>query len=366
MVAADLVVADDLGVGALGEAAVHGARGAHEDGHDVLARGGERALERGLQFLAVLAVAQVPEQELEDGVVPGVAHRLVGEVLHLALERAGKGAQAARGVERLEVDAVDLHVLQPFQGRHLGHLAVDHRLAGLDVFVDEAVGGPGQIVLERVGGELRERADAHLHFLEVRHSLDDVGCRDGDEARCQAALRDEGGLGALGELHDLLGDGHVLGEVQVVDALGLGSLGDHRVAEERRAAHHGPLAVERLVDGDLVVEATRHALRAGRQRERLLDVRVVRVHDKHLVVAASLEEAGDHAADLSGTEDEDVLHGCVCVGWGAWVQAGMRSMVWPTSCISSPMVSGPKWNVRPAEVKSSGSGRLAPSARPFL
>ena len=83
-----------------------------------------------------------------------------------------------------------------------------------------------------------------------------------DEAGRKATLWNESGLGSLGELHDFLSDGNVLGQVKVVNASSLGVLGDHWVAEERRATHHGPLSGERLVNGGGVIEAPVHALSA--------------------------------------------------------------------------------------------------------
>jgi hypothetical protein len=127
-------------------------------------------------------------------------------------------AQAAAGVEGLVLGAVQAEVLQAFERQHLERLAVADGLAGVAVLVDQAVHAPGQVVLERVGGKGRQRADAHLHVVQGVEALGQVVGHDADEARRQAALRHEGGARAVGQLLDGAGGGHVLGQVEVVAA----------------------------------------------------------------------------------------------------------------------------------------------------
>ena len=153
-------------------------------------------------------------------------------------------------------------MFEPFERRNDGDLAVNHSLTWLDVLIDETIGGPGEVVLQCVGRELWKRADAHLHFVHGTHAVNDMIGGNSDEAGRKATLGNERSLGTLGELHDFLSDGNVLGQVKVVNASSLGVLGDHWVAEERCATHHGPLSGERLVNGGGVIEAPVHALSA--------------------------------------------------------------------------------------------------------
>ena len=51
--------------------------------------------------------SQVLEEELHQVAVAGIAHRLVVEVLDLALQRLAQRAEAAGGVERLILDAIE-------------------------------------------------------------------------------------------------------------------------------------------------------------------------------------------------------------------------------------------------------------------
>ena len=118
----------------------------------------------------------------------------------MPLQRLAQRAEAARRVEGLVGHAVEREFLALLQRRHFDQLAFDDRFAGLDIFVDDAVGAPGQIVVERVGRILRQRADAHAHAVQRVETLGQVVGDDRDEARRQAALRDEGRLGRCGEL----------------------------------------------------------------------------------------------------------------------------------------------------------------------
>ena len=100
---------------------------------------------------AAVAQAQVVEQRLHDRRVARIADGAVVEVAHLAVQGLAQRAQAAGGVEGLVGDAVEGELLALLQRRDLAQAAVDDRLAGLAIFVDHPVGGPGEIVVQRVG-----------------------------------------------------------------------------------------------------------------------------------------------------------------------------------------------------------------------
>ena len=136
----------------------------------------------------------------------------------MPVERLAQGAEAARGVEGLVAGAVEGEFLELLHRRDLAQLPVDDRLAALDVLVDDPVRAPGQVVGERVGGILRQRADAQANGVELVEAARDVVRRDGDEAGREAALRNEGRRGAFGQFLDHAGGRHVLGEVEVVHA----------------------------------------------------------------------------------------------------------------------------------------------------
>src|SRR3546814_12441178 len=69
----------------------------------------------------------------------------------LSLERLGERAEPAGGVERLVGDAVEREVLDALQRQHLDALALVDRLGRVAVLVDQPVGRPGEVVVERVG-----------------------------------------------------------------------------------------------------------------------------------------------------------------------------------------------------------------------
>ena len=169
-------------------------RDGDEDDDHVLQRRRQGALENVLQHVAAVAQAEIVEQRLHDRGVAGIADGAVVQRAHLALQRLGQRAEPAGGVEGLVGDAVEREFLALLQRRHLDQLAFDDRLAGLAIFVDDAVGAPGQIVVQRVGRVLRQRADAHAHAFQRVEAAGEIVGDDRDEARRQAALRNEGAL----------------------------------------------------------------------------------------------------------------------------------------------------------------------------
>ncbi len=155
-----------------------------------------------------------------------IADGAVIQIAHLAGQGLAQRAEAARGVERLVQNAVERKLLELLERLRLAQLAVDDRLAGLAILVDDAVGAPGQIVVERIGRKLRQRADAHAHVLQFVEMRGKIARHDRDEAGSQTALRDECGARAGGELLHRAGAGDVLGQIEVMCAGGLGRLGN--------------------------------------------------------------------------------------------------------------------------------------------
>ena len=127
------------------------------------------------------------------------------EVLNASYGR--RRARSSRALERRLLDA----------------RAVDDRLARVDVLVDQAVHRPGEVVLQRVGRKLRQRAHAHVQPLERVEAARQRLAGDADEAGRQPALRHEGGARALGERADGVRRVEVLGQVEVVGAAGGGA-----------------------------------------------------------------------------------------------------------------------------------------------
>ena len=141
----------------------------------------------------------------------GIADGAVIEVAHLSGQGFAKGAETAGSVECFVQNAVERKFFQLFQRLSLAQLAVDDGFAGLAVFVDDAVGAPGQIIVERIRWKFRQRADAHAHVLELVEARGQIARDDGDESGSQSALWNERGAGAFGELLDHAGAGDVFG-----------------------------------------------------------------------------------------------------------------------------------------------------------
>ena len=222
-----------------------------------------------------------------------VADGLVVQLADLAGERIAQRAQAAAGVERLVAHAVEREVLEPFERQQLDPPAVVDRFARIAVFVDQAVGGPGEIVLQLAGGKLRQRADAHLHRFDALEPVDQVVGDDRDETRRQAALRHEDLPvgGALGDFADEVARGDVLGQIEVTGARLERRLGDERVVmkAQRRDDRLRTLHRGRELVGIGGVDAPR--FRAGELRD-ALQRRVVDVADDELVIARVHQESG--------------------------------------------------------------------------
>ncbi|MNC24937.1 hypothetical protein D3C75_730080 [compost metagenome] len=198
-------------------------------------------------------------------------------------------------------------MLQAFHRLDQLQAAIADGLARVAVLVDQAVDAPGQVVLQRVGRELGQGADAHLHFT---HAVEAGGQRvggDADEARGQAALRHERGLGVLGQLHDGLGGVHVFGQVEVVGTGVLGRLGHADGHVIRQGVEHGVLVGHGLLQGGAVsrIQLQGGDTQFGNGAQRT----AVAVGDDHFVVAGVVQQLSDGVADVTSAKQEYV-HCC--------------------------------------------------------
>ena len=179
-----------------------------------------------LEHVAALLEAQVMEQGLHDGGMARVADRAVVEIAHAASQRVAQGADAAGSVEGLVGHAVEREFLALLQRRHSAQLAIGDHFTGLAVLVDDPIGAPREVVVERIGGKLRQCADAQAYFLKLLEVTCQIVADDRDEPRSQAALGNKRGRRCLSQFFDAAGGSHILGQIEVVHAGDRGRLGD--------------------------------------------------------------------------------------------------------------------------------------------
>ena len=220
--------------------------------------------------------------------------------------------RAARRVERFVQRAVDFDFLETFERRGVDDLAVDHGLTGVAVFVDEALGGPGQRVLEYVVRVLRQGADAQLDGAKLVEMLGELVGGDADEAWRESTLGHERLRCTTRDPPHALGDGHVFGEIEVVSVALARRFGHGRVAVVGQAGD------DRLwfVGGEMVVERL-EVVRVERDRPKV--VRPVSFHDgfrrrgiyitqRDVIIARLRQQTRDEGADLAGTQYENFVH----------------------------------------------------------
>jgi len=240
--------------------------------------------------------------------VAGVADRPVVEVAHLSGEGFAQGAKAPRGVERLIGDPIERERLAFLQRARLAGKAVDDRLARLAIFVDHAVGGPGQIVVERIGRIFRQGADAQADIVQGLETRGQVGGDDGDEAWGEATLGNERRARALGQALHLPRRSDVFGQIQIVGAGRLGRLGHQERQVIRRGAEHGELARQHRRQAVCIsdVENLVFDIAADVELGQLVGAAV---GDDDAVIAGGGEQRADRRADVAGPDDDDVFHG---------------------------------------------------------
>src|SRR5262249_1024318 len=84
------------------------------------------------------------------------------------------------------------------------------------ILVDQPIGGPRKIVLDRVVGEERESTNTNINTLDFLKVTNKIGGNNAYGPRCQAALRDKYIVALEG--FDVLGRFTVFGEIEVGDA----------------------------------------------------------------------------------------------------------------------------------------------------
>src|SRR6185437_14576473 len=201
-------------------------------------------------------------------------------------------AEAARGIERLVQRAVDLDLFQSLERGHFHGTAVDDRLAGIAVLVDESLGRPGERVFEDVVRMLWQGSHAQLHRAQLLEMLDELRRGDADEARRETALRDERPRRASCDRADGTCYLDVLGQIEVVDA------GSDRMAGQMLLERASLLGVQRVCAEAGSPVRTHDGFRNG----------AVDVRELNLIAAGAGQEPGDEGADLAGAEDEYAMH----------------------------------------------------------
>ena len=169
------------------------ARDGHEHDDHVLHGRRHSVLEDVLQDLAAMAQPEVVQEHAHERAMARIADGLVVEAAHLAFKGLAQGAEAAGGVEGLVARAVEGELLELLHRRHFAQLAFDDRLAALDIFVDDAVGAPGQIVARARSTDIaaaRRPAGARCRACRTgsRYRAPTMEMKPGRET----ALRDEG------------------------------------------------------------------------------------------------------------------------------------------------------------------------------
>jgi hypothetical protein len=140
------------------------------------------------------------------------------------------------------------------QRLRFAQLAVHDGLAGFAVLVDDPVGAPGEVVVERIGGEFRQSTDPHAHVVEGFEARGDVARDDGDETRCETALGDERRGRAHGEFLHRARAGDIFGEVEIMRAGRLGGFGNQPRGVIRSGAQDRELAREQPAQADGVAD----------------------------------------------------------------------------------------------------------------
>ncbi len=243
--AIDGLLIDFAGVGRLDQLAVAAAGNGAEDHDDVLHRDGDRRFQQILEHLAALTQPQFADQKLHQFAVAVVAYRFIVERSHSASQRFAQRAQAAGSIERFVAHAIQREMFESFERQHFESAAVVNHLAEVAIFVDQPVGAPGQVVAQRVGRKLRQRADAHVDAVQ----LVEVACQmighDRDESRRQSALwhEDLAGPGLIRDFANYPGGGDIFGQIEIAGAGLQSALGRQRIELIAERRNHRLLAL---------------------------------------------------------------------------------------------------------------------------
>ncbi len=157
--------------------------------------------------------------------------------------------------------------MQAVQRQGLDQTAFVDRLAWVAVLVDQAICGPGEVVIQGVRGELRQGAHPHVNGVQSLEPFRKVVGEHGDEAGRQAALRhkDLPGTCPRSRFADGICGSDVFGQIEVTCA-----------GPQRRPSHARIIVEAQGRDHALA------ALHGGCQGFRLVHVEHDRFHVGHL------------------------------------------------------------------------------------
>ncbi|MNE94877.1 hypothetical protein D3C80_1928920 [compost metagenome] len=94
--------------------------------------------------------AKIVKQCLHQRYVTWITDRAVVERANFAFERVAKCAETARSVECFIGYAVEREFFTLFKSWNLGQLAVYDGFTWLDIFIDQTICAPGQVVVESI------------------------------------------------------------------------------------------------------------------------------------------------------------------------------------------------------------------------
>ncbi len=137
-----------------------------------------------------------------------------------ARQRFAQRAETARRIERFVLGAVERKMFETFERLHPLRAAVANRFARLAVFVDEAVHAPRQVVLQRIGRKLRQRADPYLDVANFGEAVRQFVRGDADEPSARDRHCGMNACGVVGDRGaDARSGAHVFGQVEVMRRL---------------------------------------------------------------------------------------------------------------------------------------------------
>ena len=238
-----------------------------------------------------------------------VADRAIVQLADAIFQGLAERAQAARGVERLVAHPVERKDLESFKWQKFDAPSLVNRFARVAVLVDQAVGGPGEIVVQGVGGKLRQRANAHVDRVQPVEGLCEMVGQNGNESGGQSALGHEHlpRRSDLGNLPHALGGMDVFGQIEVAHSPIQGNLGCQWIESIVQRGNHAIAAVygrDQLVGYGSIGH---NGLDVGHVPQ-AVDRLDVNIGHPNSIIACLGKESSNHRTDLAGAEHEHVMH----------------------------------------------------------
>src|SRR5204863_5016171 len=141
----DLLVIDLARVGHLHELTVAPANHRARSDDEILKGHRHGSFQDVLEDVAMLAQAQLVDEQPHGSAVTDVADGLVVELAHAALERVAQRTQASARVERLVLYAVEQKLLVPLERQELRATSVMDGVTRVAILVDQTVRGPREV-----------------------------------------------------------------------------------------------------------------------------------------------------------------------------------------------------------------------------